>query len=109
MVRLEKEDAERLLRGKTPREVYEIVRDRVSKAPGASINDFFDTLDWVVKEGYATEAEFRSGAFSSAISRTWACVTFPTLVRLGTPDPFASPAARLSSTDAGGVLVMKVN
>jgi hypothetical protein len=60
MVRLDKEDAERLLRGKTPREIYEIVRDRVSKAPGASINDFFDTLDWVVKEGYATEAELEA-------------------------------------------------
>ena len=57
MVRLDKEDAEQLLKGKTPREIYEIVRDRVAKAPGASINDFFDTLDWVVQEGYATEAE----------------------------------------------------
>lgn len=57
MVRLGKEDAEQLLRGKTPREVYDIVRDRVSKAPNASINDFFETLDWVVKEGYATMAE----------------------------------------------------
>jgi large subunit ribosomal protein L11 len=60
MVRLGKEDAEVLLRGKTPREVYEIVRDRVSKAPNASINDFFETLDWVVKEGYATEAELEA-------------------------------------------------
>jgi hypothetical protein len=60
MVRLGKEDAEQLLRGKTPREVYEIVRDRVSKAPNASINDFFETLDWVVKEGYATEAELEA-------------------------------------------------
>ena len=60
MVRLGKEDAETLLMGKTPREVYEIVRDRVSKAPNASINDFFETLDWVVKEGYATEAELEA-------------------------------------------------
>ncbi len=60
MVRLGKEDAEQLLRGKTPREIYEIVRDRVSKAPNASINDFFETLDWVVKEGYATEAELEA-------------------------------------------------
>ena len=57
MVRLGKEDAEQLLRGKTPREVYDIVRDRVSKAPNASINDFVETLEWVVKEGYATMAE----------------------------------------------------
>ena len=27
----------------------------------------------------------------------------------GSPEPFSMPAARLSSTDAGGVLVMKVN
>ena len=45
MVRLDKEDAELLLKGKTPREIYEIVRDRVSKAPGASINDFFETVE----------------------------------------------------------------
>jgi hypothetical protein len=60
MVRMGKEDAELLLKGKTPREIYEIVRDRVSKAPNASINDFFDTLDWVVKEGYTTEAELEA-------------------------------------------------
>jgi hypothetical protein len=57
MVRLEKEDAELLLRGKTPREIYDIVRERVARAPGASINDFIETLEWVVREGYATEAE----------------------------------------------------
>ena len=60
MVRMGKEDADVLLKGKTPREIYEIVRDRVAKAPNASINDFFDTLDWVVKEGYTTEAELES-------------------------------------------------
>jgi hypothetical protein len=60
MVRLEKEDAEQLLRGKSPREIYEIVRERVARAPGASINDFIETLDWVVKEGYATEAELEA-------------------------------------------------
>jgi hypothetical protein len=60
MVRMGKEDADVLLKGKTPREIYEIVRDRVSKAPNASINDFFDTLDWVVKEGYTTEAELEA-------------------------------------------------
>jgi len=60
MVRLEKEDAELLLKGKTPREIYDIVRERVSKAPGASINDFIETLDWVVKEGYTTEAELEA-------------------------------------------------
>jgi len=60
MVRLSKEDAEQLLKGKTAREVYEIVRDLVSKAPGARINDLSETLDWGVKEGYATEAELEA-------------------------------------------------
>jgi len=60
MVRLDKEDAELLLKGKTPREIYEIVRDLVSKAPSAKINDFSETLDWVVKEGYTTEAELEA-------------------------------------------------
>jgi hypothetical protein len=60
MVRLSKEDAEQLLKGKSPREVYEIVRDLVSKAPGARITDLSETLDWVVKEGYATEAELEA-------------------------------------------------
>jgi hypothetical protein len=60
MVRLDKDSAEQLLRGKSPREIYDIVRDQVSKAPDASINDFFETLDWVVKEGYATEAQLEA-------------------------------------------------
>ena len=66
MVRLEKEDAELLLRGKTPREIYDIVRERVARAPGASINDFIETLEWVVKEGYATEAEIEAVEEESA-------------------------------------------
>jgi len=57
MVRLDKEDAETLLKGKTPREIYEIVRDRVSKAADAKISDLTETLEWVINEGYATEAE----------------------------------------------------
>jgi hypothetical protein len=60
MVRLDKDSAEQLLRGKSPREVYDIVREQVAKAPDASINDFFETLDWVVKQGYATEAQLEA-------------------------------------------------
>jgi hypothetical protein len=60
MVRLSKEDAEKLLKGKSPREIVEIVREKVAKAADAKINDFFDTLDWVAKEGYATEAELEA-------------------------------------------------
>jgi hypothetical protein len=60
MVRLDKESAEILLKGKTPREIYDLVREQVSKAPEAKIDDFFETLDWVVKEGYATAAELEA-------------------------------------------------
>jgi hypothetical protein len=60
MVRLDKEEADQLLKGKSPREIYDIVRDRVSRAPNAKINDLNETLDWVVKEGYATEAELEA-------------------------------------------------
>jgi hypothetical protein len=60
MVRLSKEDAELLLKGKTPREIVEIVREKVAKSPDAKINDFFETLDWVAREGYATEAELEA-------------------------------------------------
>ncbi len=60
MVRLDKESAEQLLRGKSPREIYDIVREQVAKAPDASINDLFETLDWVVEQGYATEAQLEA-------------------------------------------------
>ena len=56
MVTLTKEEAEELLKGKTPREIYEIVRNRVQNGEHA-IRDLNETLDWVVREGYATEAE----------------------------------------------------
>ena len=42
MVRLDMEAAEQLLRGKTPREIYDIVRERCSQSPGGSISDFFE-------------------------------------------------------------------
>ena len=60
MVRLSKEDAEQLLKGKTAREIYDIVRERIARAPDAKFDDLFETLDWVVREGYATEAELEA-------------------------------------------------
>lgn len=60
MVRMGKEDAERLLKGKSPREIYDIVRERVEKAPDAKFEDLYETLDWVVQEGYATAAELEA-------------------------------------------------
>lgn len=44
----------------------------------------------------------------SAHTLIFAMVTLPTLVLLGEPDPVSMPAACLSSTDAGGVLRIKV-
>ena len=54
------------------------------------------------------ESQLRSGIFSLAISSTCFAVTVPTLFLFGSADPFAMFAACFSSTDAGGVLVMKV-
>src|SRR5436853_6644037 len=57
----------------------------------------------------STEAAFRSGIFCVAMSATCFSVTLPTLSLLGEPEPLATPAARFSRIEAGGVLVMKVN
>src|SRR5262245_19072513 len=56
----------------------------------------------------SSESQFRSGSLIFAMSSTCLRVTVPTLFLFGSADPFARFAARLSSTDAGGVLVMKV-
>src|SRR5215472_13789767 len=53
-------------------------------------------------------AAFKSGIFCLAMSLTCFSVTLPTFSLLGAPEPLAIPAARFSSTEAGGVLVMKV-
>lgn len=60
MVRLDKEAAEQLLKGKSAREIYDIVRDRVEQAPDAKFEDLFETLDWVVSQGYATAEELEA-------------------------------------------------
>ncbi len=57
MVLMDKEQAELELKGKTPREIYDIVRAQVEKAPDAKFQDLFETLDWVVQNGYATAEE----------------------------------------------------
>jgi len=60
MVRMNKEAAEQLLRGKSPREIYDIVRAQVEKAPDAKFQDLFETLDWVVQNGFATAEELEA-------------------------------------------------
>ena len=75
MVRLTKEEAEQLLRGKTPRVILDIVRERVSNFPTA-ITDLNETLDWLIREGFVTEAELdaveeESGELALSLSRTF--------------------------------------
>jgi hypothetical protein len=41
----------------------------------------------------STSWAFRSGSLRSAISRSWASVMTPTLLRLGSPEPFSSLSA----------------
>jgi len=60
MVRLTKEEAEQLFAGKSAREIYDIVREHVEKAPDAKFQDLFETLDWVVQNGYATAADLEA-------------------------------------------------
>src|SRR5262245_38580541 len=62
-----------------------------------------------VRIAASTSAAVRSGILVRAISSTCARVTVPTFVLPGSFEPFSRPAARFSSTDAGGVLVTKVN
>src|SRR5579859_2724977 len=52
---------------------------------------------------------FRSGIFVSAICRSCALVSVPTLVLCGSALPLSTPMAFLISSGAGGVFVMKVN
>ena len=55
-------------------------------------------------------AAFKSGILVSAISCTCARVTVATLVVLGVPEPFSTPAAFFQKEQpAGGVLVTKSN
>ena len=56
----------------------------------------------------SSDSQFRSGIFSLAMSSTCFAVTVPTLFLFGSAEPFAMLAARFSSIDAGGVLVMNV-
>src|SRR5215208_4538284 len=58
---------------------------------------------------WLTSCALRSPSFFSAIARTWSLEIVPTLVRLGSPEPFSIPIAWRISTAAGGVLVTNVN
>src|SRR5437867_5692211 len=63
----------------------------------------------MVRIAESIESVFRSTSLLCAISRTCWRVTLPILSLWGTADALAIPAARLSSTAAGGVFTMNVN
>ena len=54
-------------------------------------------------------AALRSFSLTSAISRTWSRLMVATFSARALPLPFSIPAACLSSSDAGGLFVMKLN
>ena len=56
----------------------------------------------------STLVQLRSGSLVLAISSSWVRLIEPTLPLADSPEPFSIPAALVISTDAGGVLVMKV-
>src|SRR5215212_7692598 len=63
----------------------------------------------MIFSAWSTSCALRSLSFFWAISRSWSRVIVPTLLRLGSPEPFSIPIAWRISTAAGGVFVMKVN
>merc|ERR1712100_269274 len=56
----------------------------------------------------STLVQLRSGSLVLAISSSWERLIEPTLPLADSPEPLGIPAALVISTDAGGVLVMKV-
>src|SRR2546429_961620 len=57
----------------------------------------------------STSRALRSWSFASAMCRSWAWESRPTLSRFGSDDPFSRFSASLIRTAAGGVFVMNVN
>jgi len=62
----------------------------------------------MVRMAASTSAAVRSFILALAISSTWARVILPTLSVCGLGEPLSTLAAFLISTEAGGVLRMKV-
>src|SRR5262249_27370561 len=62
----------------------------------------------MVRIAESSEVVFRSGNLVRAISSICLRVTLPTRSRLGLAEPLSTPAAFLSKSAAGGVLVIKV-
>ena len=84
---------------------FTAARTQVAVDRTYSIEDAVPRTDRIAD---STESQFKSGSFCLAMASTCLAVTVPTFVLFGSPDPFAMFAARLSSTAAGGGLVMNV-
>ena len=82
--------------------VHGDIRDR------ALVDGLVRECDAIMRMAASSEPALRSAFFSCAMLLRSASVTVPTLVRLGSPDPFSILAALMSSFAAGGVLVTKV-
>ena len=63
----------------------------------------------IIRIAASSSAALRSFILILAILRSWSSVTLPTFSRLGTGEPDSRPSSFLSSSTAGGVLVMKLN
>src|SRR5215475_8238398 len=63
----------------------------------------------MIRSAMSRSFALRSAIFFSAISRTCARVTEPTLVVCGVPEPLATPDALISNCAAGGVFRTNVN
>src|SRR5205814_447621 len=63
----------------------------------------------MIRAAWSTSRAFRSTSLVSAICRTCARLSLPTLSRFGSEEPFSSRRASLMRTAAGGVFVMNVN
>src|SRR5580704_6821078 len=63
----------------------------------------------MIRVACSRSCALRTACLTSAISRTCCLEREPTLSRFGFPDPFSTPAAFFNSSEAGGVLVMKLN
>ena len=62
----------------------------------------------MIRTADSTLVQLRSGSLVLAISSSWARLMAPTLPLEEVAAPFSMPAALEISTEAGGVLVMKV-
>src|SRR5258708_37473056 len=65
-------------------------------------------VPFTIRTAASKDPAFKSTIFCLATSSACWEVSLPTLVRFGSPDPLAKPAAFFRRADTGGILVIKV-